>query len=360
MFRGKRGWIGIEFGAQALKIAQVERAGGNLRIAHSAVLRLAPPETSGNHGGASQFEWSSEDIAAAIALDYGFTGRRAACVLPMECSDLHAFSIPPGTPEERRTMVAGELENVYGPDTAEREFAFWDCQAPTGQSSTLKENVHVLAAPRKLVARVVEQLSKARLDCHVMDGPPFVLARAAAMLSPAGRSRPVGVLDWGYTSSTFAVASDGKPLYTRHLRGCGVGQLVEAIGRDLDLSAEESIELITGYGLPESKFAGPGEEEMDAILAEIAAPVLETVAAEVTKTMSYLQMQFQEIVPEWLCLVGDGAVVKHAAGALSERLGVPVKLWHAADPGSPPSDPPVTREPLLAAPAALSALAWES
>ncbi|HID76451.1 MAG TPA: hypothetical protein EYP56_10695 [Planctomycetaceae bacterium] len=358
MFRRKRGWIGIDFGDRALKVAQVVREAGRMRIAHSALM-WRPAGTAQGGGGADRSGWSSQDIAAALALDFGLSGRQAACMLPMECSELCAVSIPPGSPEERRATVADELAQRYPDDAATRAFVYWDCPVPASQGAGPRENTLVLTAPRELVTGMAEQLAEARLACQVMDGPPFVLARAAAMAFPGSTDEAVGVVEWGYSSSTFCISRQGYPQYTRHLRNCGAGQLVEAVGHALNLREDESIELVFGCGLDG---AGPGgrDEQVTAILAEIATPVFGSLAEEIRKTLTYVEMQYPDLLPSWLCLLGDGATVDGAARALSENLEMPVRLWQMASEGMAQHPSHAAPQPLLAAAAALSVLAWTS
>ena len=84
-----------------------------------------------------------------------------------------------------------------------------------------------------------------------MDGLPFVLARAVRLANIPNGSGPIGAIDWGFTRATFCVVSDGRPLFTRHLRKCGFGLLTGAVSRMLGLSEDEATELLTGYGMPD-------------------------------------------------------------------------------------------------------------
>ena len=169
---------------------------------------------------------------------------------------------------------------------------------------------------------------------------------------------PVGAIDWGFTSGTFCVVSDGRPLFTRHLRSCGFGSLTDAVSRALNVSEDEAVQLLTEHGLPDPESHMPGRQELQNVIGEIAGHPLNELAKELKKTISFLQMQYPRLLPERLFLLGDGAVVNHLTALLSQKVGIPVHTWRlpAAENGSPNRSRILPA--VLGAAAALSTLAW--
>jgi type IV pilus assembly protein PilM len=358
MFRaGKKGWIGIEWGTQSLKVAQLERAKGSLRIAASAVVSRKPNQSQSPDLLSFFPAWSAEDVQTAVASDEHFTGRLAACVLPMHLTDLRALTIPPGTAAEQRAMIANELESSQTEAGEEVEFDYW--QSPSANTSAATLSVNALSAPRKIVDRVARTLSEAGLVCQAIDGLPLVLSRAA-ILAHGLPCEPVAVLDWGYASSTFCVVSGDGPIFTRHLRNCSFAKLLETIGQMLCLPEEDVLEILAKYGLPggapDDKIAG----QLQSVASELAEPILHEIVEELRRTVDYLKVQHPEIALERFCLTGDGAAVRHVDHFLAQRIGLPVDLW-----GLPVAMEGDVRRQLndaarLGPAAALSALAWTS
>ncbi len=356
----KRGWIGIEFGSRTLRAAQLERGRTGLRFAASARVPWIRP--AGDEPGSSEadYPWSARDILSALSLRDDFRGRRAACVLPMSLVDLHALTLPPGDPFQRRAMVAHELSEIFAGEDGDRLFDYWEAEPGTSRSSANLPNVKVLSAPRRLVQRVARDVSRAKLTCEVMDGLPCVVARAVALAYGSAPKALVGAVDWGHASATFTAVHAGQSLYARNLRNSGAGRLVESVSQALGLSMDETAEVLETYGLPDPEVQDAVRREIQEVIAEVAATHLREMVEDLKKTISYLQMQYADISLERLCLLGEGATVRNVATHLSERLGLPVDTWHLPEPTGETGMAADNHPALFANSAALSALAWNS
>ncbi len=358
IFARRTGWIGIELGTRTLKLAQVERAGSVLRVAASVVM---PRASAGGGGSAASTHchWKGKELAAALQLKDGFRGRAAACVLPMSVTDFQALSMPPAEETERRAMVANEVWAAFSGDGRPREFDFWELESTQETDSADLKNVNVLSVPSDLVSRVVKDVSRGGLHCEAIDGLPFVLARAVKLAFPTHAGAPVAAVDWGHGSSTFCVAAGGRPLYTRHLRNQAAGRLTEDVGRELGLTPEESYQVLAEYGLPDPQGRDDERAEIQRAIAEVTAGKIDEMVEELKRTISYLEVQQKEIVPQRICLLGDGAAVRGIATALSSKVGVAVDLWelpHTRQRSRDVSQPPAAA---LGIAATLSALVWE-
>ena len=356
----KKGWIGIDLGTRAVKLAQVERSGAGLRIASSVVMPRTHVSRDSEDAAAQDCAWSGRDLLAALSLNTRFSGRKVACTLPMHFTDLHALTVPPGEPEERRAMVAHELSSMFSGNEQQREFEFWETQWAAGEGSPAREDVNVLSVPRPVVARVVQSLSDAGLLCQVLDGFPFALARAVKLTRTTGRAGLTGAVHWGFGSGTFCVVSDGTPLFTRHLRNCGFASLAGAVGGALGVSEDEALQLLARDGLPgpDRRVARPSE--IQNVIGEVAAHALNELVGELEKTISYLKMQFRGLLPERLCLLGDGAIVNNVTARLSEKVGIPVEMWQLPPAGKNARHDSSVPPAVLATAVALSVLAWTS
>ena len=353
MLGRKNGLIGIELGTHALKLAQLERAGGKVRIAASAVLRRRETLQGGPR-------WSGDEISAALALHPGFSGRRVACVLPMQLADLSALDVPPGKYSDRWAIVSYELSSMFPGEQRPRQFDFWETDPGVATHTATAQNVNVLSVSEDLVARLIGCLSEAGLTCEVMDGLPFALARATSLAYPGRRAVPRGAVEWGFTSGTFCVVLDGRPHFTRHLRNCGLSSTVDAVSRALGLSETEAMQLLAEYGLP-GQGGGDGRcREIQTVLAEVTAHSFGEMVDELNKTLSYVEMQYPAMLPEELCLFGDGAGVKNVASLLSEKVGRPVSPWRLHGYTINGCDTRQNSQERLGVAAALSALAWNS
>ena len=130
----QQGWIGVDLGTSAVKLAQVERAGRapsggwSWRLVHARVIRRTPADPV-DHGRDGALEWWDR-VCRSQRLHEGFVGRRAACVLPTGKADLRAIHLPEGSPVERRAMIANELDALLGENAGRRVFDFWEIPSP--------------------------------------------------------------------------------------------------------------------------------------------------------------------------------------------------------------------------------------
>ena len=354
----KKGWIGVDLGPGSLKLVQVERTGIGMRIGASVVMPRIRPSTSEPDAVARESEWTSRDILAALSLKPGLSGRRAACVLPMCVTDLNVLKLPSGGIGERRAMVSHELSSMFTGQECEREFDFWEAAPAATSNPRDTKDVNVLSVSRRLTSQVARDLSGARLRCEVIDGLPFALARAVKLAYASGPAAPVGAVDWGFASATFCVASGAKPLFTRHLRSCGASPLLAAVSEALGLSETEAMQILAGYGLPGPE-RGDGElAELQEVIAEVGAEPLSEMVEELNKTISYLRMQYAGILPERLCLFGEGATIRNVTTFLSKKVGLPIDVWRLPHLENHTREDSGDHPALLGTAAALSALAW--
>jgi Tfp pilus assembly PilM family ATPase len=98
--------------------------------------------------------------------------------------------------------------------------------------------------------------------------------------------------------------------------------------------------------------------EVQAALREVTAPRLGELAKELDRTISFVRTRYPSIVPQRLCLFGEGATVRNVAAHVAERIGLPVDVWRMPSSAKATSRVPDKLAPLLGAAVALSALAW--
>jgi Tfp pilus assembly PilM family ATPase len=358
VFNGRsKGWIGIDLGTRAVKVAQVERVGAQLRLAGARVIRRGAA-AGDNDSPVPAAAWWSE-VCRQETLREGFSGRRAACVLSASATDLRAVGVPEGAEDERRAMIAGELDAIYAGNAAGRVFDFWQPQPQSSAGQSSLENVTVLSVAEAEAADVAASLWRAGFYCETLDGLPLALARAVQLASPAAGETPVAALDWGSTSATFCIVRAGRPVFTRHLRDCGFAALPAAVAEALNLSADDAEQLLATHGLCDPARRDDALADVQEILTDISAEPLAAVVAQLDRTLAYPELHRSGLMPERIWLFGGGATVRNAAAVLSERIGLPVQAWTLPLGAAAPMgiSPPLS---LLGPAVALSALAWLS
>lgn len=349
--RPQVGWIGIDLGTSAIKLAQVERRDGVCRLMRSLVVPVR------REGGVTLDETAQQQIRRAVRGGLAFSGRAAAAAPPTSLLDFRTLDLPHGSPAELRQIIAQELEDSdAGAGAGACEFAFWRTDTAGGPAAG-PVSVSVLAVPQAEATSIAERLFAAGVECEVLDAPPFALARAVRLAAPQASDRPQAALDWGFNSILFTLVVDGRPAFTRAFRDCGLRHLLDSVAGGLGLSPAESQQILSSCGVPVSR-ANAGSGRVERAVGELAAPVLNRLVSELRRTIGFLKQQpgagLERI---WLC--GGGGLIRNVAERLTDETGVATEVWRLHRP-SADERPCDSAECLFASAVALSTLRWEN
>lgn len=360
--RRQTGWIGVDIGTGALKLAQVERTGSQIQIAGGAVIPFGNTRELNEENLSDDF--LRRIIRTAIEVDDNFQGNTAACVVSMSCTDLRVLELPDGSDDERHSMIEEELRSDPNQRSDDLEFDFWNTSVDDGTVENNQQTlstINVLSISRPLAEQVAHNLLTAKLRCEVLDGLPFSLARATQMVS-SDRDEivPIAALDLGHSSTTFTVTVNGMPMFTRSLKNCSIGLLMKSLSDGLGLTDMECRHLLTSHGIHSDVDYTSPNSRLDQLIFDLTSETLSHLMSELEQTVNYLQRQYQEISPQQLLLFGGGAVIRNLSDILSSKLKIPADVWSLAPKHSELRSVPAASLPLLGPAAALSALAWQS
>ena len=346
--RFARGWIGIDIGTHAIKIAQIERTADKYRITAQWILSgQGNTDLNGEQGLEKEL---CHRLSAIKKLRRLFTGRSCASVLPMSLVDVRSFEIPNGDANEQYQMIAEELAADLEQERSEFTFGYWKTTDQPGQNGNL-DQISVIAVPRKIATAVASGLLKVGMECQMLNGMPCAIARAVEMAGNIDPELATLAVDVGYSSPTLVLVHQGRPVFSRVLRGGSLQSLMQPLQQELLLSAEECQQLLFRFGIPI-----PGQATNVAAqktLQLIASPLQELVS-EIELTMHYIQQQFPALKPSEMQLLGGGAQIKNLSEYLQHKLQVPTKFWSLEEN---PSD---SSTAMYGVAAALSSLAWEN
>lgn len=353
--RQKTGWIGIDIGTGAIKIAQLQRIGGRLRLAHSLVIRA----DDGCPFDFQSFESGriGDEVRRALRTHAGFRGQEAACVVSMAHCQLRILESAGGSDDEKRELISLEIENDQTSSTAPPEFEFWDAFTGEHNENRGMTQVHVLSIPQTFSDSIANSLMGAGLQCQVLDAVPFAAIRASEMATPvastAAADSSYAILDWGYSLVTLMVVHRNQPIMTRTLKHCGLKKLLQAVGQRLKLSGTEADAMLTAYGVSPKRLAATEKAEVQSLITELCSGAIGDLVEEVHETLSFMKMRFPEQVPAHFWLIGGGAAIRNINSLLQQEIRLPVYEWNLRGLTSAPVSP------VLAIAAALSALAWQ-
>jgi type IV pilus assembly protein PilM len=353
----KYGWIGVDVGTHTVKLAQMVREREEVRLHRAAVIQR-PSSWSGNDGLALEKPIPSYGEIRA-ALECGdFIGRNAIGALPMNVCQLRGLNVPPGTHQERRTIIADELAEDWAGRTNPMEFDFWETDPARADKNPDAFNVNVVAAPRPWVSQLWRDCRQNGLNCWLIDGLPLAMARSVGLTGGLAGGKKALVIDWGYSNTTMCIASEERPHYSRRVHDCAFGGVLEAIVNVFDVTFDEAQYLAESEGLaaPEGDPAGdPGAAQA---ITRAVSRILDELIFQIGRTLQFTDMHRRHLQPSAVWLMGGGASLKNIAPFLSQAISLPVHIWNISQAAEPIACAAGNRAAVFGNAAALSALAW--
>ena len=297
------GWIGVDVGAGAIKLAQLERRSQHWHLAQTALVPLPEP-------GQLTLQTVSEGrlaalVRQALASCGRFRGRQAAFVLSPAAGELLTLEVPSASDDDLRDMIRQELAAQRDSAGDDFEFDYWNTLPSVATPDQGVVALNVLAIRRDLAEQAGAELYAAGLTCRELDGTPFTLARAVSLATgDAPTSGAVAMLDWGHASAMFTVIAGGQPIFARTLRNCGCAGLTQAVAAALCLSDYEAWHLLSTCGVPSDAGPSSTNRELQEFVAELVHGPIEEILGELNKTLAFLKHQSPELTPQLVWLAG--------------------------------------------------------
>ncbi|MEX2309474.1 MAG: pilus assembly protein PilM [Pirellulales bacterium] len=353
------GWIGIDVGTHTVKLAQAVRDGAEVRLHRAAVIQRRSAWSGDDALALGQPISSYPEIQAALECGR-FSGRDAICSLPMNVCQLRGVKVPPGSERERRTMIADEVGEDWVEYSQPMEFDFWELESGRAEKGSDGFNVSVLAASRLWVSQLWRDCRQSGLDCWAIDGTPLAMARAMGLAGGIEGGRRVMAMDWGYSNTTLCVIGDDRPLYSRRIRDCAFGLVIDAIVREFDVTVDEAQHLAETQGLLTTGVDSVADQRIQAAVTEAAAAPIQELIRHVGRTLQFMDAQRRQLHPESIWIMGGGASLRNLGPYLEHALKCPVRIWRLPSDETPIECASGPRSAAFGGAVALSASAWRA
>jgi Tfp pilus assembly PilM family ATPase len=285
----------------------------------------------------------------------------------MNVCQLRCLNVPPGSDEERRMIIGGELAEDWAELRQPMEFDFWEMEPARGDKPSDAFNVSVLAASRLWITQLFHDCRQSGLDCWAIDGVPLAMARAVTLAGGATGGRRALAVDWGYSSVTLSIVGDERPLYSRRIHDCSFGRVLDAIMRVFDVTLDEAQHLADRHGLwaaaadssADSADSWPDERTQRAI-TEVAGDPMEELVGQIRRTLQFTEGHRRHLQPAAIWVLGGGASMCNAGPWLEQQLELPVHLWKVPHEGPDIPCAAGNRSAVFGGALALSASAWRA
>lgn len=353
------GWIGVDIGTRTVKLAQAERTADGVRLHQAAVVQRSTPWPDDDDLGLGDPDQSTAEIRAALECGQ-FSGRSAACLLPMNACELRGLNVPQGSDRERRAMISNELAEDWSARSAPMEFDYWELNVDRETPTVDGFNINVLAVARPWIARVAQDCQQASLDCWAVDGGPPATARAVGLAANLRGAARAMAIDWGYSNVTLSIVGYDRALYVRRVQNCGFRRCLESIQAALGVSLDQAQHLASTEGVVSADHDAPGRKEIREAITAAVADTINTLVEQIRRTLQFVDLQRRHLRPTSVWLLGGGASLRNVGPRLSALLDLPVSIWDLPIAAAPGSATPTDHPYLFGNAIALSVLAWRA
>jgi len=159
--------IGVDFGSDSLRLAQVERIDNEFRLVAAASAEV-PPGLRGDTAVRLSF---LTQTTRDLLVQGKFRGRRAILGLPASCMHIHHLRLPAAEEATLRGALSGAVRDRMKIDPAGALLRHL-VAGQIEQDGELFDEVIVMAAQRSLVDELLHAAAKAKLDVIAMNVEP--------------------------------------------------------------------------------------------------------------------------------------------------------------------------------------------
>jgi type IV pilus assembly protein PilM len=304
--------VGVDIGAQAIKVCQVDQTSGGITLEHYGQANLPPSAIQ---------EGILKDhqlIAGSLAglLDHlGITTKEAAFAISGYSVITKKITLPLLTEKEVALTIHLEAEQHIPFDVREVNLDFQILGPLKEEPDTMA--VLLVAGKKDILETYQQILNLAGLDVKIAEVAAFALQNAYEANYPLD-GKPIAALDLGSDLITVNVFNSTGPLFIRDLP-LGGRQITEQIQNQAKLSLKEAEEAKLKWNLA----VRPLESVGPAVLN-----TLTSWAEEIKRAFDFLAASDPESRPTKVVLSGGSSLVPGLAPFFSRQLKLPVELFN--------------------------------
>lgn len=317
----------IDFGARSIKVAKLHKTSEGYELDNYGV-KLSPPDSIIN--GEILNPIAVADVLTEIVRDSGLRDNRAIIAITGQKVIIREIVLPLMEDKELLSGVMWEAPKYVPYDLDESIIDAAKVEEFEEKEGNKMMRVLLVATPKNVVNPYMEALKKSRIIPKIVDEISSANIRAFDhYLSDKEEKKEEKddessiiniILSIGASSTILTLVEKKNLKFTRNIL-MGGNDITKAIAKSLNITFEEAeklkrdTEIVLG---PETEEEKKNESE------KIILKILNQMAKEVRKSLSYYKTQSQKVKYNKLILSGGCAKIKNIDKFLSEQLEIPL------------------------------------
>jgi type IV pilus assembly protein PilM len=306
VFSRERTCVGLDIGANSIKVVEVERRDDAARVVRFGETAL-PPDVIVD--GEIMDRQVVIDAIRELYASCGISRRRVVTGVHGRGVIVKKIVMDRMTREEAGDAIQWEAEQhvPYDPNDVSLDFQILDVDMGPRQMQVL-----LVAAKRDHVLQRAEIIREAGLTLDAVEVNCFALHNLLEACSGNQPGETIALLNIGADITNVVVARDGLPLYTQDLSFGGMSFL-QTIQKAHCLSREEALAALRD---------APRGIDLQGALEELAADL----SASLDKALNYLRSSGEAERIDRILVCGGGARIEGLGAILTNHQSVPVSL----------------------------------
>lgn len=314
--RPKPGLLGIDISTAAVKLIELSRDKGLLRVEACAAATLPPGAIVDRT--VANVELLGEAIKAVVKQS-GTRLKTAAVAVPTSAVITKTITMPSSLADDELELQIELEADRYVPYPLDEVSLDFEVQGPNAKNAELMD-VLIVASRKENVDDRLAALDLAGLKAGIVDVESYALENAFSVMLEHSPDQDGGqttaIADVGATMMTLDVIHEGRSVYVRE-QGFGGKELTDQIQSKYGLSfAEAGLAKKLG-GLPET------------YLEDVLDPFRQAMARQINVSLQFFRSSGANRPIDGLLLAGGCAQIRGIREYLETALGMPTRI---ADP----------------------------
>lgn len=318
---GKSWPIGLDIGAESIKMLQLCQTGSRVRVRAGARWRF--PQSVDDP--AQRKEMAVGAIREMLKCG-GFGGRKVVSALSCSQLSIKNIRLPQMPPKELLQAVQWEASERFSFDVTPDRLNYLNA-GQVRQGTETRDEIIMFAAAEGVIEEHLDIIRRSKLIPEAIDVRAIALFRIfERFLRRRADEQAVSVIvDIGYSGTRVVVARGRRVVFIKEI-DIGGKRLSDAVAGQLDLSFDEARELRMRNTREDQGSSDGGQVDRSSLEWTIHDAVrgeVEALAREISLCLRYCSVTFRGLRPQEILLTGgeiyDGTLVS----LLNDQLSVP-------------------------------------
>ena len=302
-------FFGLDIGTHSIKMVQLRRKANQFQL---VALGSALSTTKGL---LSEAESDLINLAEAIRKLHQETKiktKNVVAALPQDKVYTRIITVPKLSEEELDSALKWEAEQ-FVPIPLDEATLTHQIVGQVKEDSKEKTRVLLVAAPNRLIEKLVKVIKTAELNPVSLETEIFSMARSLVVPD----SSPAMIVDLGAAATDLAVIENDQVIFVYSIATAGEALTrAAAAGLGLEMSRAEAYK--KAYGVDPKKLEGK--------VAQTIGPLVEKIAVEMSKAIQYYQSTGGSQKINRIILTGGTAGLPEVASLLANKLNLEIQL----------------------------------